>query len=65
MLTNIKIIIISTQGDLTQNFPTFAKPILNLDFYMNADLGSTLVSNIQENNVESCANIRFCHHAPI
>jgi hypothetical protein len=30
-----------TQGDLTPNFPRFAKPILNLDFYMNADPGST------------------------
>ena len=29
-----------TQGDLTPNFPTFAKPILNLDFNMNADPGS-------------------------
>ena len=33
---------LETQGDLTPNFPTFAKPIvLNLDFYMNADPGST------------------------
>ena len=23
------------------------------------------MSNIQENNVESCANLRFCHQAPI
>ena len=30
-----------TQGDLTPNFPIFAKPILNLDFYMNVDPGST------------------------
>ena len=30
-----------TQGDLTPIFPTFAKPNLNLDFYMNADSGST------------------------
>jgi hypothetical protein len=28
-----------TQGDLTPNFPTFLKPILNLDFYINADPG--------------------------
>ena len=30
-----------TQGDLTPNFPTFAKPVLNLEFYMNADPEST------------------------
>ena len=30
-----------TQGDLTPIFPTFSNPILNLNFYMNADLGST------------------------
>ena len=29
------------QGDLTPNFPTFSKRILNLDFYINADPGST------------------------
>ena len=54
-----------TLGDLTQNFPTFSKPILNLDFYIKTDPGSTQVSNIQENNVESCTNFRFCHQAPI
>ena len=27
----------TAQGDLTPNFPTFAKPILNLELYMNAD----------------------------
>ena len=30
-----------TQGDLTPNFPTFSNPILNLNFYINADPGST------------------------
>ena len=55
----------ATQGDLTPNFPTFAKPVLNLEFYMNADPESTQVSNIQENNVESCTNLRFCHQAPL
>ena len=54
-----------TQGDLTPNFPTFSKPILNLDFYINVDPGSTQVSNVQENSVESCTNVRFCHQAPI
>ena len=54
-----------TLGDLTLNFPTFSKPILNLDFYIKTDQGSTQVSNIQENNVESCTNFRFCHQAPI
>ena len=29
-----------TQGDLTQIFPTFSNPILNLNFYINADLDS-------------------------
>ena len=56
---------VSTLGDLTLNFPTFSKPVLNLDFYIKTDQGSTQVSNIQENNVESCTNFRFCHQAPI
>ena len=30
-----------TQSDLTPNFPTFSKPILNLDFYIKTDQGST------------------------
>ena len=30
-----------TMGELTLNFPTFSKPIPNLDFYINADQGST------------------------
>ena len=53
------------QGDLTPNFPKFSKPILNLDFYINADPGSTQVSNIQENSVEFCTNLRFCHQVLI
>ena len=31
----------NTLGDLTQNFPTFSKPILNSDFYIKTDPGST------------------------
>ena len=30
-----------TLGDLTLNFPTFSKPILNLDLYIKTDQGST------------------------
>ena len=48
-----------TQGDLTQIFPTFSNPILNLNFYINADRKSTYVSNIQQNSVELCTNLRF------
>ena len=32
---------VCTLGDLTLNFPTFSKPILNLDFYIKTDQGST------------------------
>ena len=56
---------VCTQGDLTQFFPTFSNPILNLNFYINADPKSTYVSNIQQNSVELCANLRFFHQAPI
>ena len=52
----------ATQGDLTQIFPTFSNPILNLNFYINADPKSTYVSNIQQNCIELCTNIIFCHH---
>ena len=34
-----------TQGDLTQDFPTFPNPILNLDFPIKVDLGLLWVSN--------------------
>ena len=54
-----------TQGDLTPIFPTFSNPILNLNFYINADPGSTYMSNIRQNRVELCTNLRFCHQAPI
>ena len=30
-----------TQGDLTPMFPTFLNPILNFNFYFNADPGSS------------------------
>ena len=43
-----------TQGDLTQIFPTFSNPKLNLNFYMNGDLGSTWVSNFLQNSIELC-----------
>ena len=56
---------IATQGDLTQIFPTFSNPILNLNFYINVDPKSTYMSNIQQNSVELCTNLRFCHQAPI
>ena len=29
-----------TLEDLTLNFPTFSKPLLNLDFYINTDPGA-------------------------
>ena len=34
-----------TQGDLTQIFPTFPKPIINLVFHMKTDPGLSWVSN--------------------
>ena len=40
-----------TQGDLTQIFPTFSNPILNLNFYISADPKSAYVSNIQQNSM--------------
>ena len=51
----------STQGDLTQIFPTFSIPILNLNFYMNADPKSTYLSNSQQNSIELWTKLRFCH----
>ena len=35
----------STQGHLTQIFPTFPNTIVNLDFYMKTDSGLSWVSN--------------------
>ncbi len=35
----------ATQGDLTQIFPTFPNPIVNLDFHMKTDTGLSWVSN--------------------
>ena len=35
----------STQGDLTQIFPTFPNAIVNLDFHMKTDTGLSWVSN--------------------
>ena len=32
--------------------------------YMNPDPGSTRVSNIQENSLKLCSNLRFCHQVP-
>ena len=34
-----------TQGHLTQIFPTFPNPIVNLDFHMKTDPGLSWVSN--------------------
>ena len=48
-----------TQGDLTPIFPTFSNQILELNFYINMDPGSTDVSNIQQNSVELHTNQRF------
>ena len=47
--------------NMTPIFLTFSNPIQDLNFYINADP----VSNIQQNSVELCANLRFCHQAPI
>ena len=50
-----------TQGDLTPNFPTFSNPILlNLNFYINIDSGSTYFLN-ELQNIELCTNLRFQH----
>ena len=40
------IVSLHTLGDLTQIFPTFSNPTLNLSFYINAGLKLTYVSNI-------------------
>ena len=53
----------STQGDLSQIFPTFSNPILYWNFYIKVDSKSTYMSNIQQNSVELCTNLRFCHQA--
>ena len=54
-----------TQGDFTPIFPTFSNPILNLNFYINSDPGSIYLSNIRQNRLELCTNLRFCNQAPI
>ena len=37
--------------------PTFSIPIINLNFYMNADPGSTWVSNIPQSSVKLYTNL--------
>ena len=46
-------------------FPIFSNPILNSNFNINADPGSTQVSDIMQNSVESCTNLRFGTRPPI
>ena len=53
-----------TKGDLTPIILTSSNLVLNFNFYIIADSGSTYMSNILQNNVELCTNLRFCHQAP-
>ena len=49
---------------LLQFFPHFQiQYILNLNFYIKVDPGSTYMSNIWQNRVELCTNLRVCHQA--
>ena len=54
-----------THGDLTQIFPTFPNPIVNLDFHMKIDIGLSWVSNNRQSSVELRTFCRICHHVVI
>ena len=54
-----------TEGDLTQAFPTFQIPIVNLDFQMNTAPELSWVSNARLNSVELPTICRICDHAAI
>ena len=48
-----------TQEDLTPTFLTFSNQILKLNIFIYVDIGSTDVSNIQQNSAELHYNLRF------
>ena len=59
------ILLCITEGDLTQVFPTFWNPIVNLDFHMMTASELSWVSNGGLNSVELPTICSICDHAAI